>query len=143
MAGGSSSRADGSLGAAEAASKLERAESPKARRGCAEDQSASLNAPHQGGPQGHSQWLGGLRRPVGEARCSRSVSHSVVPSCLNPARYSLPGSSVHGILQARILEWIASPFSRESSQPRIQLMSPVFLHCRFFPVEPPGKPKDT
>ena len=32
--------------------------------------------------------------------------------------YSLPGSSVHGILQARILEWVAVPFSRESSQPR-------------------------
>ena len=29
--------------------------------------------------------------------------------------YSLPGSSVHGTLQARILEWVAIPFSRESS----------------------------
>ena len=33
---------------------------------------------------------------------------------------SLPGSSVHGILQARILEWVAIPFSRESSKPRDQ-----------------------
>ena len=32
--------------------------------------------------------------------------------------YSLPGSSVHGILQARIMEWVAMPFSRGSSQPR-------------------------
>ena len=31
-----------------------------------------------------------------------------------------PGSSVHGILQVRILEWIAIPFSRGSSQPRNQ-----------------------
>ena len=31
--------------------------------------------------------------------------------------YSLIGSSVHGISQARILEWVAIPFSRESSQP--------------------------
>ena len=31
---------------------------------------------------------------------------------------SLPGSCVHGILQARILEWVAMPSSRESSQPR-------------------------
>ena len=31
-----------------------------------------------------------------------------------------PGSSVHGILQARILEWVAFPFSRGSSQPRDQ-----------------------
>ena len=33
---------------------------------------------------------------------------------------SLPGSSVHGILQARILEWVATSFSRESSRPRNQ-----------------------
>ena len=33
---------------------------------------------------------------------------------------SLPGSSVHGISQARILEWVAIPFSRVSSQPRDQ-----------------------
>ena len=32
--------------------------------------------------------------------------------------YSPPGSSVHGILQARILEWVAMPFCRESSRPR-------------------------
>ena len=32
--------------------------------------------------------------------------------------YSQPGSPIHGILQARILEWIAIPFSRGSSQPR-------------------------
>ena len=32
--------------------------------------------------------------------------------------YSLPGSSVHEILQTGILEWVAIPFSRRSSQPR-------------------------
>ena len=36
----------------------------------------------------------------------------------NPMDYSPLGSSVHGILQARILEWIIIPFSRGSSQPR-------------------------
>ena len=36
----------------------------------------------------------------------------------NPRDCSLPGSSVHGILQARILEWVAMPSSRGSSQPR-------------------------
>ena len=36
----------------------------------------------------------------------------------DPMDCSPPGSSVHGILQARILEWVAIPFSRESSQPR-------------------------
>ena len=45
----------------------------------------------------------------------------VVQSCLilcNPMDYSLPDSSAHGILQARILKWVAIPFSRGSSQPR-------------------------
>ena len=40
------------------------------------------------------------------------------PSLCDPMDCSPPGSSVHGILQARILEWVAIPFSRGSSQPR-------------------------
>ena len=36
----------------------------------------------------------------------------------NSMDYNLPGSSVHGILQARILDWVAMPSSRGSSQPR-------------------------
>ena len=36
----------------------------------------------------------------------------------DPTDCSLPGSSVHGILQARILEWVVYPFSSGSSQPR-------------------------
>ena len=36
----------------------------------------------------------------------------------DPMDCSPPGSSVHGILQARILQWVAISFSRESSQPR-------------------------
>ena len=39
----------------------------------------------------------------------------------NPMDYIPPGSSVHDILQARILEWVAMPFSRGSSQPRDQI----------------------
>ena len=45
----------------------------------------------------------------------------VIQSCLtlwDPKDYRPPGSSVHGILQARILEWVAIPFSRGSSQTR-------------------------
>ena len=37
------------------------------------------------------------------------------PTLWEPMSYSLPGSSVHGILQARILDWIAIPFSRGSN----------------------------
>ena len=40
------------------------------------------------------------------------------PTFCDPMDCSPPGSSVHGILQTRILEWVASPFSRESSRPR-------------------------
>ena len=55
---------------------------------------------------------------------------------------NLPDSTVHGILQARILEWVAFPFSRESSQPgdRIQVSA---LQADSLPAEPPGKPKNT
>ena len=36
----------------------------------------------------------------------------------NPVDYSRPGSSVHGVLQAKILEWVAIPFSKGSSAPK-------------------------
>ena len=36
----------------------------------------------------------------------------------NPMDYSLPGTSVHGISQARKMEWVAIPFPRRSSRPR-------------------------
>ena len=50
---------------------------------------------------------------------NESVSHWVL--CLFATRDCSPlGSSVHGILQARILEWVAMPSSRASSQPRDQ-----------------------
>ena len=42
----------------------------------------------------------------------------VVSDSLSPMDCSLPASSVHGILQARLLEWVAMPSSRGSSQPR-------------------------
>ena len=42
------------------------------------------------------------------------------PTCYDPMYCSLPGSSFHGIFQARVLEWVATSFSRRSSQPRVQ-----------------------
>ena len=47
-------------------------------------------------------------------------SHSVVSDSSTPRDCDLPGSSVHGIFQARVLEWVAVCFSRGSSQPRDQ-----------------------
>ena len=52
---------------------------------------------------------------------------------------SLPGSFVHGILQARILEWVAIPFSRASSQSRDRQGSPT-LQADSLASEPQGKP---
>ena len=52
----------------------------------------------------------------------------VAQSCLtlcDPLDCSPPDSFVHGILQARILDWIAIPFSRASSQPSIKPRSPA------------------
>ena len=57
----------------------------------------------------------------------------------DPMDCSPPGSSIHGILQARILEWVAIPFSRGSSRPRDGTLVSC-IACRFLPSEPPGKP---
>ena len=50
------------------------------------------------------------------------------PTLCDPMDCSPPGSSVHGIFQARILEWIAIPFSRGSSWPRNQT-STSYISC--------------
>ena len=47
--------------------------------------------------------------------------HSVMSDSLRPMDCSPPGSSVHGIFQARILEWVAISYSRGSSRPRDQI----------------------
>ena len=53
------------------------------------------------------------------------------PTLFDPMDYSLSGSSVHGISQARILEWVTIPFSRGSWSPALQVDS--------LPSEPPEK----
>ena len=61
-------------------------------------------------------------------------------SCLFcPMDYSLLGSFVPVILQARILEWVAIPSCRKSPQPRDQAHVSC-IECRFFTAEPLGKP---
>ena len=57
----------------------------------------------------------------------------------DPMDCSPPDSSDRGISQARILEWVAIPFSRGSSDPGIKPTSPA-LTGRFFTTVPPGKP---
>ena len=52
-----------------------------------------------------------------ERKKEREVAQSC-PTLCNPMDCSPPGSSIHGIFQARVLGWVAISFSRESSQPR-------------------------
>ena len=69
---------------------------------------------------------------------SERVSCSVLSNSLDPMECSLPGSSVHGILWARILEWVAIPFLRGSSRPR-EPGFPAFQGDSLL-LESPGKP---
>ena len=68
----------------------------------------------------------------------RIVVAQLCPSLCNHMDSSPPGSSVHGTLQARILEWVAISFSKRSSWPRdwtwVSCMADSLLS------EPPGKP---
>ena len=47
------------------------------------------------------------------------------PTLCDPMDCSLPGPSVHGIFQARILQWVAISFSRDLPDPGIEPRSPV------------------
>ena len=70
-----------------------------------------------------------------------SVAQSC-PTLCDLMDYSLPGSSVHGISQARILEWVAISSSRDLPDPGIEPGSPVSpaLAGGFFATKPLQKP---
>ena len=61
-----------------------------------------------------------------EEKSESEVTQSC-PTLCDPMDCSLPGSSIHGILQARVLEWVTISFSRGSSRPRDWT---GLLHCR-------------
>ena len=71
-------------------------------------------------------------------RLSSVLCAQSYPTLCDPMDYSPPGSSVIGIVQSRILQWLAIPFSRGTYQPRIEPASPVSptLAGRFFIAEP-------
>ena len=77
----------------------------------------------------------GVAETSGPRPC-RAVLRLVALSCpthCDPMDCSPPGSSVHGILQARILDWVAMPSSRASSQPRDQTKV-SHIASRFFTI---------
>ena len=71
-----------------------------------------------------------------EIRCELNMKVKVAQVC--PTLCDSMACLVYGILQARMLEWVGSSFSRGSSQPR----SPA-LQVDSLPTEPQGKPKNT
>ena len=79
--------------------------------------------------------------PLKDIYMMRARSLYSCPTLCNPMDYSPPGSSVHAILQARILEWVAMPSSRQSSQTRDRTHSSCSscIASRLVIAEPPGK----
>ena len=61
--------------------------------------------------------------------------YAISNSFVTPMDYSVPGYSLHGIFQARILEWVSISFSRRSSQLRDQTHI-SHLAGKFFTIEP-------
>ena len=92
------------------------------------------------------QWRNNLGRckdnEEKQCMCAKSL-WSFLTLC-NPRYYNLPGFSVHWIFQARILEWVATPSSRESSCPRNQthISYGFCIAGRYLPLSHQGKPKE-
>ena len=80
-------------------------------------------------------WMGTKKSVTLPKWKKESEVTQLCPTLCNPMDCSLPGSSVHGIPQARVLEWGAISFSRGSSQPR----SPT-LQADALTSELPGQP---
>ena len=97
-------------------------------------------------PSGEKRRAGVCVQPYGQwfsQSCPHKTEVLVAQSCptlCEPKDCSPPSSSVHGILQARILEWVAMPSSRGSSQSRDQITSPA-LERGFFTTGALRKPK--
>ena len=79
-----------------------------------------------------------VRKASSSLTARKMKSLSRVQLC-DPMDCSLPGSSIHGIFQTRVLERVDISFSRGSPNPGIEPVSPT-LAGGFFTTEPPGKP---
>ena len=105
---------------------------------CATPQTVAHQAPPSLGFSRQEHWSGlPFPSPMHESESESEVVESC-PTLSNPMDCGPPGSSVHGILQARVLEWDAIPFSRGSSQPRDWTQSPA-LQAVSLPTGPLGK----
>ena len=88
-------------------------------------------------------WLHTVCRPwAGQSAQRHGKSLQSCPILCDPMDCSPPGSSAHGILQARILEWVAMLYSGRTSRPRDQtcISRTSCIAGGFSTTEPPGKP---
>ena len=82
---------------------------------------------------------GGVTQKMGLGITAKVLVAQLCPTLCHPMDYSSPGSSVHGILQVRILEWVAVPSSRGIFL--TQGLNLGLLHCRqTLSSGPAGKP---
>ena len=72
--------------------------------------------------------------------CVFMLVSQLCPTLCHPIDCNPSGSAVRGILQARILRWVAIPFSRGSSLDRTRISCDSCIAGGFFTSEPPGKP---
>ena len=95
----------------------------------------SLNTPPPHSASYSSLWSRLLMQRSAQETITVQVKWNEVakscPTLCNPIGCSLPGSSVHGIFQAIVLEWIAISFSRGSSQPRDRTRVSLIVDRRF------------
>ena len=77
------------------------------------------------------EMVGWHHRLSGHAKGKGKALAQSCPTLCDPVDCSLPGSSIRGILQARVLEWGAISFSRGSSQPRDQTWVSCIVGRRF------------
>ena len=86
---------------------------------------------------------GGQKSLSGYCPYMHAKLHQSYPTLCDPVDCSPPGSSVHGILQARILEWVTMPSSGRSSWPGDWIRVSCFLHWQVssLPLTPLGWPR--
>ena len=95
-----------------------------------------------------SIWCEQNRNSIQKTTMKSCVNAKLLQSCptlCNPVDHSLPGSSVHRILQATILEWVAILSSRGPFWPRDRTHVSCISHIAggFFTIEPQGKPMNS
>ena len=87
--------------------------------------------------------LNNIKKDIKSKVCIHAKLLQLCTALRDPMDCSPPGSSVHGILQARILQWVVISSSMRSSQPRDQtcVFWGSYIAEELITTEPPGKPK--